>query len=496
MIWNRYNWSSDIALPLLMAVLRTIWLVPWLELIRRALSSNSPAPLLPMQILLVVYLISLAMTRWLLPLESLNQTRFLHIFSFSVVLFLVIWWRFYGDRYAPWDGQWLSALWVHLRIWENEFPGVYFAGPAVFYLWFQGIFDGRSKLYREDVWGAFSFGFLALALAAIVAVTGERAVLEGMGPLVLVFFACGMAALAVSSIEAERQAVARRGEPALSPNRYWLASIAAVIGALLVVGLILSAVLTPEIVARALRWTDDILGILGQILYYLLLIVAYLIFLLLGPLFDLLQRMLGGATQPEPLRMPDFQQQFEDIERGAATIPPIVGRILSVSAAAIVVLIIIAAFVVVLRRMQSGRDDTINETRESILSHDLLADQLGQLWRGLLGRLRRPRAPGEVFLSLEGEQPLRRVVRATYQSLLAVARQRGAPRQRSQTPAEYQHTLTGLAADTEDIAILTRGYVKARYAPDPPTSEEADGVRAAWARFLARLRAADDQPDD
>ncbi len=98
------------------------------------------------------------------------------------------------------------------------------------------------------------------------------------------------------------------------------------------------------------------------------------------------------------------------------------------------------------------------------------------------------------FLSLEGEPPTRRVIRALYQALLAAARERGHPRVRGQTPVEYQQMLRRrLPGSQEPLEVITREYMHARYGAHPPTEEQVERARQAWGYLQATLRARDEE---
>ena len=130
------------------------------------------------------------------------------------------------------------------------------------------------------------------------------------------------------------------------------------------------------------------------------------------------------------------------------------------------------AFALALYALRRRKEEEIDETREIILTTDLLRDQAAELWRRWRDRLRRGAAPDDPFLSLAGEEPMRRAVRAVYQEFLAAMMRLGAPRFPRQTPAAYAReaasTLPGAATALER---LTAAYVAARYDPRPPAAE-------------------------
>jgi hypothetical protein len=59
------------------------------------------------------------------------------------------------------------------------------------------------------------------------------------------------------------------------------------------------------------------------------------------------------------------------------------------------------------------------------------------------------------------------------------------------TPAFFARTLAGLhPGAAQPLAAITTGYEHARYAPEPPTEMEAEGVRRAWEEVLRETQGA------
>ncbi len=502
MSWDRWNWLKGVALPLAVAILRACWLWLWLELLHRWFAPSYPGALLPTPLLIGLFLSAMAATRWASagpggaqdPL-SWRRQRLMVAGSGLLVLVLVLWWQFYGQRYPLWDTRWISALGLHLTHWGEEVPAPAITLLAGAYLWLRGVLDGQYPLTHDDVWGAFVAGFVALTLAVVAASAAGDGLPANTGHGVLLFFATGMAALALSSLEAAHSSGRRQAEAELRLNRYWLASVASVIVGLLAVGLLVSAFIAPETVAQALGWASAPLNLLGRLLYYVLYVVAYLAFLILEPLIRWLRWRFAAAGLGERFEIPDFQRQLEEMarEQPVGVSPALIEAFRWIGLTALI-LAIALAFALALRRFWAQGEDEVEERRELILSRDLLVDQLARLWRRWL-RWRR-RAPARAlnpFLPLEGEPSTRRAIRAVYQALLMAARQRGWPRARGQTPIEYRRALGELWPDAPDVLdTLTEEYTQARYNSDVPTAEQARRARQAWEELEAALASRDD----
>ena len=75
-------------------------------------------------------------------------------------------------------------------------------------------------------------------------------------------------------------------------------------------------------------------------------------------------------------------------------------------------------------------------------------------------------------------------VRQIYSQLLHWAEAGGHPRRLSQTPDEYQYVLEGLLPETTtDLDFITRQYVGARYGPYLPTEDGLRQLKQSWHRL-------------
>lgn len=314
-----------------------------------------------------------------------------------------------------------------------------------------------------------------------------------IGSLTLLYFVAGLAALALATVHTTHYDFMERTQEArLTPNRYWLVSVFSVIAALLTVGLVLSALITPEIVAQSLSWVAVILDLLRLALYYVLLIVSYLIFLILVPLTHGLRWLLSGADGPSgPIQLADLSWDTKGLSQNTVALPPGLGEALRWSELAMLLMGLGVVFALALRRFWTGSDEEIEESRELIFSAELLRQQLLVWWRKRLRQLKR--RPGlDPFLSLEQEAQPRREVRAIYQMFLKAAMARGQPRRQGQTPFEYEQMWAAtLPKGQGALNNLTRAYSQARYAPDPLDPGEVERARQAWADLRIVLETQD-----
>jgi hypothetical protein len=411
-----------------------------------------------------------------------------------LVIALALWWQLYRTDHSLWNGAWLAALGQRLIDWESPaLPALTLAIGTLIYLWLRGMLDAAQPMSHDDVWGVVVTGVVALVLYLLAANLLELGLLENMGNLVVLLFAAGMTALAFSSLKTTvgldyaLGSGQRRAIKAVQTTRYWLISVAVVVGGLIGLGLLVVLLIAPEqvgqwvtLISAAVAFVLRLVGLVLIAISYLLFVLSYYVAQLLMPLLQRLMQLLqdlqliAPPQQPEPTPTPAIEQLT-----GAAI--PDAYRWLAL---ALVVLAVLLIFALVLRRMRALQSEEIDEVRESILSAGLLQDQLAALWRKLFGRTQ----PGQPFLALDGEPESRRLIRAAYQQLLAAASAIGRGRLHDQTPVEYGQGLTAQVAETTDpLTTLTQHYNQARYAPDAPSPSAAESAQQAWAQVQPRL---------
>ncbi len=484
MNWDRWRWLDRVVL-LLLALLRGCWLWPWLELSRRGLTSAQAGPLLSLPVMIGLMLGGAMMAHQALRKpHRLSWARLIVAGTGLAAIVLALWWQFYQVDYTLVDWRWLAALGLSLVDWSQGVPAPFITLLAAAYLWWQGLLDGLKPRHHEEVWTAFAIGFVILALAVAVGTAAPGG--SPASGLILPFFAAGLAALALSSLKTSREWRGREVKTELNPNRYWLISVASVIIALLGIGVALSVLVTPELVARSLHWTSVVLDILGQALLYLLLVFSYLVFLILEPLIYLIRALRSSEVDREPIQPFNPAWPTEPANRNPVTLPPLLTESLPWLGLALLFLGLGLLFALALRRFWLGSDEEIEETRDLILSRALLREQLANLWRCWLRRFKSGATYAQLnlFLALGGEPDSRRAVRAIYQALLAAARAQGQSRQSSQTPLEYERALAESWPDSQAaLNTITAHYLQARYGADEPAPAQVEQTRLAWAEL-------------
>lgn len=495
----RWHWLDDGLLPLLLTTVRAAWLWPWLQWLHHWLTPAAP-PWLPLWAIFALLLGATWTTQFaLVQTGSIRRARGIVVGVGLLALLGVMWVQVGWGEFAPWDSRWLVRTGDALAHPEAN-PLPLFTLILGVGLWLRGVREGQERLGHEDVWRVFVSGLIALALLLVIAQFTPQGVPPGTEGWLLVLVAAGLSALALASLQLARITGRWQAghDPQLPLNRYWLVSVSVVIAGMLVLGLLVGAILSPEMVARAFGWVPVVLDWIGFVLGYIVLAVSYLIFLLLTPLYEWLRARLGDARPAQPLELERFATPESPVNFATTEIAPeLVETMRWVGVAGLLILagLVIALALRYLRKRDAAE---VEETRETIFTQSLLQAQLAALWQQWRQRLRRA-APAVLspYLSLVDEQADRRTIRALYQELLGRAKVLGHPRARGQTPAEYMAQLaTAYPAAGAAWEIVAQEYGAARYGRPAPTPEQVERMRQACAEIQRVLTPAEAAPGD
>lgn len=473
----RINWLQLILLPVAIAIMVTAWFEPWVHWMVHA-TGVARARVVPLPLLMVaVILCSTMATRY--ALGRSRRPRRPILLGGGAALVVVAWLTYP----ATFPMGYLRGL----IDWENSIAPEVIVLVATGLLWWRGILIGRNRsLIDEGLERTFFNGILALALLVFLNNFTRFVPPSDMLAAVLVFFATALSTLTVVGLERTR---IQQNEPSawLKRQRHWLATIAAVVGTILLGAIAITGILSPEMLRQFLdaigpalsNVGDIILAVLRPLLTFLFWLITPLVPLLQLILRTLLQGLMGALSilhelgvQINALKAQQQIQTFLDSPEFVA---------ISRGSSVVLILIILALIGIwALRRSGLWSRKDLDETRESIASRELFWSQL----KGLLARWRihQPPPPPR-YLALDGDDP-RAQVRRAYQGLLDLARVHVGERAARQTPAMFADTLTmAMPSQHESIETLTTCYVRARYASEAITSEDARAAQDALARL-------------
>ncbi|HHX43739.1 MAG TPA: DUF4129 domain-containing protein [Chloroflexi bacterium] len=476
---KRFRWLDSGLLPLASAVMRAAWLTPLIHLVFAlplvvAWSGRYPGGLVLGLLLAASALADALGTR---PGGRVVAAAVGLLVVAAVTAHLFAW-----DAAAP--GAWLRGQYEALVDLRVAVPANLVAIVVTAALWYGGLtidWADSSALWRNFVLGIVVLGGMLLLDSGAMAMADLRAA-------TLAFLVSGMLSLALLSAAEMLNLQRARGRAAPYLNRYWLVSAGSVVLAILVFGWLLTQIVSPQAAADALRAVGGVIGVVLDLLSTLIAWVAFALLWLLWPLIMELRELLVAAELPIPAAGQQQESPFGEVPIAPRALAPGVQDALRVVALVALVAGIALAFYLAERRRRRRPPEQV-EQRESILSMSLLRAQ----WEDW--RRRRQRKPLAPFLSLEGVEAPRRVVRALYQRMLARVGALGLGRTPGQTALRHVRMLErNLPAVRADLRTLGDAYQVARYASTPPSVEEVEAARRAWERLDVALGAQSTKP--
>ncbi|MEA3346211.1 MAG: DUF4129 domain-containing protein [Chloroflexota bacterium] len=492
-----WSWLNGSLVGLARVITRVSWLYPWIELV-----SYSPfqlnRPLIPLWLVGLILLVSWGLTLWAVNqgTELWRWQLFIAVLGLVLLLWL-LWWRLYQPAFPMWDVGWMERLVRDLTSWRGMVRPLALILLGA-YLWWRGIADGRSHPWHEIIFRTFRVGLFWLVALAVLSNYWPAARPPGLWTAAVTFVVSSLSAMALVDLDEVRRRGGAVARTLFTVNRYWLSTLLTTIGLITLLGLVLTYIAAPSRIEALLKALTPLVNfladLLGFVLYYLLMAIAYPLFWILTPLIQALSRMFA-LQMPELEQKPQdrFSSQFEQMKRGGAQAPSWLG----VTAKGVFLLLLVGGigllFALALRRYARQDEEGVEETRELIWSPELMRGE----WRDLLRRLRRGGRRAEKarspFLSLRGEKRSRLIIRRVYQRLLAWAGDHDLIRPPGATPREYAHILHGRHPALE-WRTITEAYIQARYSVDHLPPGLADRVRADWRRLSRRL--SDEERDD
>jgi len=361
---------------------------------------------------------------------------------------------------------------------------------------------GRYRYYvppTESLSARFFWGGAVLLIAAGITRIGIAALLDlshppvpGLVLNVLVYFLLGLVVLGqVHFTRLHRQWQAQEIKVAAELPGRWARYSLAFIGLAAILAFLLPTGYTVSLLDAA----ATIIYILTYIVMLISMVLFFIFSLLLMPCATLFGR---ERSIPSQLTIPPPQLPQQPSGGGAPGWFELLRSLLFWAAALGMVFYVVRSYLRD-RPEMLGALTTLGPIRA-------LRDFLLALWRRLIGLaeaageriprrlslLRARRGLSEApfrFFRLGARSPRERVL-YYYLSILRRADQQGFPRQRAQTPYEYEGTLAPhLLQAQQEMTLLTQAFVEARYSRHTFEREQARRVRLDWQRVKAALQA-------
>lgn len=355
---------------------------------------------------------------------------------------------------------------------------------AALVLWWRAIALARARRESEDVLAVLRWGLSALvALLLGVLITGGSLAVRleaSAGPAALGALCFGLGAMGLAAIRsAERRARARG--VALDVHRRWLGVVLGAIGTILLLTVALAQALSLDLLASLAAGLRPLGELLLWILYGLLLATGVLV----AVLVYVGRWLLSGAHAPAQPFSPMQPEDFSKLVQGPLrTLPPEVVVGLKWGAASLGAVLLLALVLSSVRRYLERDGGDASEERDSVWSREEFLQAL-RFW--LAGLLRRRGAGATAGAgghrgASASVSPAARSVREAYRRFLVAGLQRGLPRHKTETPAEYGRRAQSAFGAAPEVGALTRLYHLARYG-EQSAEEDAAQARACLERL-------------
>lgn len=495
---SRLNWIATVIIPAAVVLMEVYWLYPWFIWLGEMDMLSMPRA--PLSIGGVIFLLGggFVVTRYLLNREwPLNWVRWGIIFCGLIVVFTVVRSEYHAG-YALLDMQWFVHT-VRTLLDFSQFHPLMVVLPAGAYLWWRGIRRGRAPLYTSDIYRTFITGTISFVLLVIVwRISLGAGSLEDLAstvaPHVAAFFFFALVSLALINLQSIRQKMTPE-DVGPSFNRRWLPILILVVAGIVLLGIGVASIFSPEFMAFLSRLVGSIGDFVRTIIGYILIPFGFIAAALYW-VGSFLVNLIRGEGIPE-FEGPNFgvgEETAAESTQGAP-ISEVVILALKWALFAIIAIAVIYLLARAIRRFRVSRMKTdVTEVNESLWSWGgFVADVrlfLSLIWQRLWRR-RKEITPREVaprrYLDEEMEGTMD--IREIYRRLLWQAARLGMGRRGYETPYEYRGRLEQLVPDgQEPLTEITDLYVNVRYGEIETRKRQVDRANSLWQTLKAILR--------
>ena len=343
--------------------------------------------------------------------------------------------------------------------------------------WWRGGRLAAIEPPSETLGFSFRVGLLVMATAAVIDVFNPADL--NIFPLMFLFFASGLVGLSVSHILPPTGTVAAAS---------WPRVIGATVSAVLVVGLLVSALQRGVLafVASAALWIVN--GMTTIFFFVVVVPIAFVVFWLIG----LVKSLLGTFIEPSPPEeqpgapVTGFLESIRDLQSDATEGGGWLDVLLQVIqwvGLTVVVLLLLFLMARAFRRRFRWRPEEAQGVRETMSEDNDPASDLAQLLLNLVPKRMRQQSHLRHLKIPDDEAGIVDVFRL-YFGMLLLADKGGHPRGLAQTAGEYEQTLEGIFP-TGLVRTITAAFNRACYGRHPAPPEQIAEMRTALERLSA-----------
>jgi hypothetical protein len=479
-------------IPLLTVMMEVFWIYTWLLWLSTipALHWNS-TPLNLVSCLMLGILVEIFVRLTVTSQWSLKRVR-LTILPFSFLLLGILVRLNLGGGYSIEDSSWFNYIGGN----TSELAAA--SAFGIFIIW-RGISAGQQDNSFTGLYRSFVIGLVAIILVLVMWRVGASpisSIWQSIGLEILLFFGCGLLALAISNLERLRIELLQHQEATSSFSRRWLSMLVILVLVILGVGIVMTGLLSQGTGSSIVHFLGNLGNWLLTGFLYLLYPLGFLVQILLWVARFILA--LIRREPPPPLDPNSMGGNVNDLfkDAGEGGLPTALVQTLKWGSILIVSGLVIFFLSRMLSRYWKAKsEEGVEEVNETLGTWNLLKMDL----RGFLSWLfrwlhrRRPLQIDEdaQFRSpaLETQGDKLYTIREIYQALLWEGRQNGTPRRSTETPYEYKLRLQEHRETmSEELNSLTEAYIVERYGQINPPPEKVSWLNGIWRSLREKFR--------
>lgn len=407
------------------------------------------------------------------------------------------------------DGRWFGYIGREIAASLGRASVFISALVIAAYVWWRGLLLGRATstnyVHSNLIYGAGSYILLALLWMGTLGGVNLRESAGLFGANVAGFFFFGVLAVAINNLRVVQRKMFPEEQQTLSFRR-WLPVVLAVAGALLLVGLLIAAASSADVVSFVKRLLspvgvafDAIEPWVVKIFGYLLLPFEYIAMGILWLITFIVNLFRGKGVI-------GAGQAASEVTEEATETPPVGSSpdaLMAVLKWAVFIIGVVAVTLLIgrtvsgnkkRRRPAPGAPD-YEEKRESLWSWRGFLAGIGRFFTRLWWRLlrRKSLAPGSPLLShampRAAEPATTLHIREVFRRLLREAGRAGIPWHHHETPYEFAGRLAeavpAVAGQVHDLAAL---YVQVRYSESDAGEAQAGRANHMWREIRESIR--------
>ena len=477
------DWLADVIYPLVIILMETFWVYPWLVWLGSFPVFEQQRPPLSMASVFIGLAAATLVIRLLLRPKFAVGLVQAAVIACGLGVILLVMGAEYRAGYAYLSGPWFAYIGQAFGNIFRHPDTMFIALPALLYLWWRGINLGQMTFNFKNIYRSFLIGITAIIVLIIIwqissssgRIAGPGA---GIGINVLGVFFFGLLAIAISHLYTMRSTMPKE-EAALTSVWRWMPIMLTVIGGMVIIVFAIAGIFSPGFFSSV----GHVLGIawhfVTRILDYLIIPFNYVFEAIIWVLRWLIARIPRGEPLSENntdnMSFGDLFPQTTPAELPAGLI--LVFKWLII--AAVIALVIFILVKAVSRYRARHAAEEIEEIHESIFSWHGLGDDLRELF-GLMGKKfqrKQTPVPGHYY----EDKPGRLDVREAYRRMLGEASRSGLTRGRHETPGEYSLRMEHTVPESrESLTDLTDMYVGVRYGETRLPEEKVDKANGLW----------------